>query len=71
LFHSAVAVAHALTSGGLELQTAADGRGDMSRPLIDVLNVRHTEAFGQQVELLDKHRQRRSVILNKIINCKE
>ena len=63
MLHSAVAVAHEMTSGGLELQTAADGREGISRPLIDVLNVCHTEAFGQQVGLLDKHRQQRSVTL--------
>ena len=56
---------HALTSGGLELQTAADGREGISRPLIDVLNVCHTEAFGQQVGLLDKHRQRRSFYIKQ------
>jgi len=32
----------------------------MSCPLIDALKICHAVAFGQQVGLLDKHRQRRS-----------
>ena len=43
--------------GGFPLQIAADGRTEINRPLIDGLKVCQTEAFGQHVESLAKHRQ--------------